>query len=497
MNDELGPEDRTLGTALSRAVEAQSVRETRFEDSRLGVNMNKPKRGSFFLPAFATVAAVLVGLFVGTTLLNRATAPSQVTTSPTPSAPAATRTPEQAIPTTARFVPVLVFFGRDGLPPVPGNVQSPEGPGTDAAGRVRDRVSAVLHARADEVPNGAVNALALPDGRSMTVGLSARVDGDLATVDIDISGGFPARGAAASQAALQQLVYTITEEPGIRRALITTKGQPAEIDQILVDKPLTREDVNGYDATIEERVVAEDEEVPATATTTISNETVAPALGRLAIELRGTPAPSGGFWSPRFSADLRRIDDASVPGKWVLQVTLPGVTDGRGNWTQDVEGTPIIQVRSTRVPAPNNQFALTYSISLSDARPWRVSVERGSAQGTMRVLVDIGGHTSAVANGTAVYSPRPAATVSRTFAVSGVARAFEATVSWRVRDSGGREVAKGFTNASMGSSPLWGTFTFQAQLPATVSGNVTLDVYQASPRDGSDTNKVEIPLQVR
>ena len=70
-------------------------------------------------------------------------------------------------------------------------------------------------------------------------------------------------------------------------------------------------------------------------------------------------------------------------------------------------------------------------------------------------------------------------------------------MSWRLRDSTGREVAKGFTTASEGSSPVWGTFEFGVQVPPSVTGNVTLEVYQASPRDGSDTDKVSMPLQVR
>ena len=76
-------------------------------------------------------------------------------------------------------------------------------------------------------------------------------------------------------------------------------------------------------------------------------------------------------------------------------------------------------------------------------------------------------------------------------------RAFEAAGSWRVRDASGAEIAQGIFSTSVGTSAVWGTFTFRTQLPAVASGPVTLDVFQASAQDGSDVNNVEIPLQVQ
>lgn len=495
MTDDLGPEDRTLGTALSRAVEAQSVRETRFEESRLGVDMNKRKRGSFLLPAFATIAAVLVGLLVGTSLLNRGTAPSQVATSPSPTAgmsPGPSSTTAPASPVTP--VPVLVYFGRDGLPPVAGTVQAPP-LAIAPADRIRDRVIALLTTPASEAPSPATNAVSVRRSRAdtqPTVRVSAQISGDLATVDIDISSGWQIRGAAAAQAAVQQLVYTITEESGIRRATINSNGMPATIDQLTLGKPLTREDVAGYSVPAERSLTIDDEQRAATATTNVSNEVVAPALGRLTIELRPTTPVQGGFWSPRLRAELL----PTIPGsrsKWALSVTLPGVTDPRSGSLQgagpfqEVDGSPIQGLRIR-----NEASGVTYELFLVDARPWRIALERG-ANGTMRVLVDVGGHPSMVANNTAVYAVQGGPGRQAGLGVFGVARAFEATVNWRLRDRTGREVAKGFTNASIGTSPYYGTFEFLVQLPPSLDGG-TLDVYQASPRDGSDTDKVSIAV---
>ncbi|HUG06800.1 MAG TPA: Gmad2 immunoglobulin-like domain-containing protein [Candidatus Limnocylindria bacterium] len=381
----------------------------------------------------------------------------------------------------------LVYFARDSLPPVGVSAAPPSG--NTSADRISARVRALWDARA---PGDAGNFFRPHTGGTSLANVITSVSGDTATVVID-AGTWESLSSAEGAGLIDQLVYLITEEPGIRRAALREPGKDhAVIGNEILKDALTREDVNGYEATTDGRLVAVDEEVPATATTTVSNDTIAPALGRLAIELRGAPAPSGGYWSPRFTADLRLNDDPAVPGKWILQITLPSVTDAAAGSRQEAEGTPILEVRTAAQPD-----GVAYSISLSDARPWRVSVEPGSATGTMRVLVDIGGHPQAVANGTAVYSPRPGATVSRDLNVIGVARAFEATGSWRVRDSSGREVAKGIFTTSVGTSAVWGTFAFRTQLPATVSGNVTLEVFQASARDGSDVNKVEIPLQIQ
>jgi hypothetical protein len=88
--------------------------------------------------------------------------------------------------------------------------------------------------------------------------------------------------------------------------------------------------------------------------------------------------------------------------------------------------------------------------------------------------------------------------IGRTFTIRGAARAFEAHVAWRIlAPQGGREVASGFATASIGTSPVWGTFEAEVRLPENVSGNVTLEVFWPSPRDGADEGKVSFPLAVR
>ena len=48
-----------------------------------------------------------------------------------------------------------------------------------------------------------------------------------------------------------------------------------------------------------------------------------------------------------------------------------------------------------------------------------------------------------------------------------------------------------------GSGPLWGTFDTRIAIPTSVTGNVTLEVFEASAKDGSPQGVTQIPLTVR
>jgi hypothetical protein len=145
-----------------------------------------------------------------------------------------------------------------------------------------------------------------------------------------------------------------------------------------------------------------------------------------------------------------------------------------------------------------------FLLYLDDLRPWRVSVEPSgtstqggiSQPGTTWIYVDVGGRPSQVNQNIAVYAPEPGAPVGRSFEIAGAARVFEANVNWRVRDSGGREVATGHQLASIGTGPVWGTFLAHVDLPSSLTGKITLEVFWASPKDGSDQDLVQIPLQL-
>jgi len=114
----------------------------------------------------------------------------------------------------------------------------------------------------------------------------------------------------------------------------------------------------------------------------------------------------------------------------------------------------------------------------------------------------VGGDPRTTSDRISVTTPKPGdrvpggAQFAQSVRIAGAARVFEATVSWRVRDSAGKIVASSHFNASLGSSALWGTFDSGFAVPASVHGNITLEVYEVSPKDGSEQGLVQIPLSV-
>jgi len=398
-------------------------------------------------------------------------------------------------------VPVLVYFARDGLPPIAAAV-----PGS---GSVRDRpedaiggrLSALWSAQQPSVPAGAFHPFAKTGRGANTgqLGTSIGVEGDLATVTFDIPAGWGVSAAAETNALVQQLVYTITEEPGIRRALIKEKGKAnAMIGPLVIDKPLMREDVFGY----REQGSRAPMRQPDGAALTLSHAVTtdgASALARVVFDtgLKGGPAP-GGF--PAFAIEVRPNDDERAPaqvGKWILSVTFLnarasylGMTVDDGHGIQIADGGPLRAVHLwQRGPAA---AGVRYDLYVDDLRPWRTAL----AFDPVRLIVDIGGTPSTIFGMNAVYSPKPGETVGRSFTVSGVEHNFEANVDLRVRDATGRIVLRTSTTGTNCCDP-GGTFERRMDLPPDVSGPVTLEVYESSARDGSDTRMIAVPLTVR
>ena len=116
-----------------------------------------------------------------------------------------------------------------------------------------------------------------------------------------------------------------------------------------------------------------------------------------------------------------------------------------------------------------------------------------------QLVVEIGGDPRATSDRIAVTAPKPGdiANSGADLRLTGSARVFEATVSWRLLDAASKEVTSGHFNANLGSSALWGTFDTRIPLPANVRGNLTLELFESSPKDGSAQGIVQIPLVVR
>jgi len=93
-----------------------------------------------------------------------------------------------------------------------------------------------------------------------------------------------------------------------------------------------------------------------------------------------------------------------------------------------------------------------------------------------------------------VTEPVDGQVVSSPLKIAGSAMVFEATVSYRLKDDQGNILASGFTNASMGA-PERGDYSAEIQFKSPGAGKKgQLEVFEVSMKDGSDRNKVIIPV---
>lgn len=92
-----------------------------------------------------------------------------------------------------------------------------------------------------------------------------------------------------------------------------------------------------------------------------------------------------------------------------------------------------------------------------------------------------------------VTAPIPGERVSAPLVVTGTATVFEATVSVRVLDAAGREVATGFGTASCGSG-CRGGYRVVIGWRAVREQKGTIEVYEVSARDGARINTMAVPV---
>jgi hypothetical protein len=84
--------------------------------------------------------------------------------------------------------------------------------------------------------------------------------------------------------------------------------------------------------------------------------------------------------------------------------------------------------------------------------------------------------------------------ISSPLKIIGSAMVFEATVSYRLKDEQGNILASGFSMASTGA-PERGDFTAEMEFKSPGAGKKgQLEVFEVSMKDGSDINKVIIPV---
>ena len=492
MSGNEGRDDEILGRALSRAIETVEVNETPYEGSRIAMPPVKRGLPLWRLTALAALVAIAVTL---ASVALPATGP--VADQPTPTAavihtPAATvvATPTPAAtPAPPTIDRDRIYFARRDLPPV--GVHISEMPLGDASKRITRRMAALLIEDTVTPPPGAFTAR--PARGTVTAIVDVRITTDTVTIDLGVptgTGDWNVRDVDAVPLR-QQIVYTATEEAGIRYVIVTQNGgQPARIGSFSLGTPLSREEVSGY-TRVSPGFVSEGWVVecapgpcPSPATARLSNSYSVDAIGRGVV--RFEVRIDSGQTSGSVDINVRSNDETRAPwtGKYTLEIDVRGTEAKQG--LEIIDRSPLRSIRSGA-----NGGTATYELGLDDLRPWRVVISSD------RVIVDIGGTQALISGTVAVYAPSRGDTVDRQFTVTGLSRTFEATTAWRVRDLSQRVVAQGATTASRGTSNIWGTYQFVAQVPSTVTGPVTLEVYWASPRDGTDMDVVQVPLTVR
>jgi Immunoglobulin-like domain of bacterial spore germination/Sporulation and spore germination len=92
-----------------------------------------------------------------------------------------------------------------------------------------------------------------------------------------------------------------------------------------------------------------------------------------------------------------------------------------------------------------------------------------------------------------VESPVIGQRVSSPVTVSGTANVFEATVSLRILDENGNEVANTFTTATCGTG-CRGDYSVSVPFSVDHEQPGTVEVYESSAKDGSRINVVDIPV---
>lgn len=398
--------------------------------------------------------------------------------------PSPVPTPTQSTAPSATPVPTVthdvVYFARDRLPPVGTHVVG-AGAGATAELRVRSRLDALFVAAA---PAGLFNIAPTVKARPASV----VVDPTFTIVDFTVpNDDWGTAGSAGTRAFIQQLVYTITEEPGVDRVLITqNRGHIAIVggEGVVISHPAGRIDVAGYTvpASLDSVRSFEGDSIPVTpaaaVTSSFSVDEVAPGLARVIVEL--TRPGDDRHWLPTF--EVGAVAE-TLGAKRELQLTVYDGTDAASDAI--VDRTPL---RRLKIESGAEPRSTVYRLALDDLRPWRVGV----AFDPVRIVLDVGGDPDAVNANVAVYRPRFAETLGAKAVLSGMTRAFEATFQYRFTDVFGGPLLEEYGMASFGTSPIWGVF--DVKLGAIPSGTSNVEVFLRSPRDGEITDLVSIAV---
>lgn len=84
--------------------------------------------------------------------------------------------------------------------------------------------------------------------------------------------------------------------------------------------------------------------------------------------------------------------------------------------------------------------------------------------------------------------------VGSTILVEGEARVFEQTFNWRLTDVATGNDIEGFDMTNAADIGQFGPFSFAIEVPEAFEGELLLEVFESSAKDGSQIHTVEVPL---
>lgn len=116
------------------------------------------------------------------------------------------------------------------------------------------------------------------------------------------------------------------------------------------------------------------------------------------------------------------------------------------------------------------------------------AVDEAKASGTAKAV------TLTEAANIAVITPQPQETVGPVIHLTGISRTFENNVLYRVRDADGKEIAKGYMTAEGPDIGQFATFWQEINYQMPKGDHGTIEVYEGSAKDGSEINKVIVPV---
>lgn len=209
-------------------------------------------------------------------------------------------------------------------------------------------------------------------------------------------------------------------------------------------------------------------------------------MPRTAVEelIKGKPVTDGAY---RILPAATKVLSVKVDKQGVATVDFSAEVL-RANTGSSGEGVGITSIVNTLTEFPNiKKVAFTVNGKAENAMDW---------WGHVGLYEQPFSRDLSVVNEPVIWVDSPAAgqTVSGPMLIKGSARVFEATVSYRIKDASGNVLAEGFTNASEGA-PGRGDFMTRVGFTTNGPGKGQLEVFETSMKDGSDLNKVVIPIK--